>query len=129
MIRVFAIFKNPIFLTALKPFLQSNGIEVVCSSSNSSLALDYYKNIDTDLVMMDLNWPASAYTVSGASLISQLRKQNPNDKIIGFTTFYDAHTASRLNGLALQGYFYKSTDNLLEQLKECIERVHETCLA
>lgn len=125
MIRIFAIFKSSIFTTALQPFLRDNGIDIVSSCNNSSLAIGHYKAINPDIVMMDLNWSDTNYSVSGNSLIDQLRQQDPGVRIIGVTNFFDARVLSSLKAQGVQGYFYRCMDNLLEGVKECVETVYE----
>ena len=125
MIEIFAIFKSSIFTTALQPFLRDNGIDIVSSCNNSSLALGHYKAVNPDIVMMDLNWCDTNYSVSGNSLIAQLRQEDPRVRIIGVTNFFDARTISSLKDQSVQGYFYRCMDNLLEGVKECVEKVYE----
>jgi DNA-binding NarL/FixJ family response regulator len=124
-IRIFAIFKSSIFTTALEPFLRSNGIDIVSSCNNSSVAIGHYNAIKPDIVMMDLNWTDTNYSVSGNSLIDQLKQQNPRVRIIGVTNFFDPRTVTNLKDQAVQGYFYRCMDNLLEGVKECVETVYE----
>lgn len=124
MIRIFAIFKKTIYLSALEPFLQSNGIEVVASCSNLALAVDQYKRIKADIVLMDANWPEGNHSLSGDSIICQLRLVNPDVKIIAATSFFDSWTLSKLKLLNIHGYIYKNMDDTLEQIKNCILRVH-----
>ena len=125
MIRIFTIFKSSIFTTALEPFLRSNGIEIISSCNNSALALDYFKVINPDIVMMDLNWSVGTYSISGESLIQQIQQHEPGVRIIAVTNFFDAQTVSRLKAQSVQGYFYRCMDNLLAEVKDCIERVYE----
>ena len=121
-IRIFAIFKNPIYISALEPFLRSNGMDVVATCSNINLAIDQYKRLEVDLVMMDYNW-RDTDSDSGESLIRQLKNENPNVRIIVFTSFFDSWVLPKLKMLGVQGYFFKNMEDILEQLKQCILKV------
>ena len=88
MIRIFAIFKKTIYIGALEPFLRTNGIEVVATCSNLALAIDQYKTLRADIVMMDANWPEGLHSLSGDSVIRQLKMVNPGVKIIAATSFF-----------------------------------------
>jgi CheY-like chemotaxis protein len=125
MIRIFAIFKKTIYISALEPFLQSNGIEVVASCSNLALANDQYKSIKPDIVLMDANWPEGIHSLSGDSVIRQLRLVNPDVRIIAATCFFDSWTLSKLKAQGIQGYFYKNMENTLERIRECILHVND----
>ncbi len=124
-IRIFAIFKKSLYIAAVEPFLRDNGIEVVATCTNLNLALDHYKNISADLVMMDANWPDIENSPTADLVIQQLKKHNPEVRIIAATNFFDGRMLSKLKAMDIQGYFFKNMDDTLEQIKQCIVHVND----
>ena len=124
MIRIFAIFKKTIYISALQPFLQNNGIEVVASCSNLALVIDQYRSLNADIVLMDANWPEGIHSLSGDAIICQLKLVNPNVRIIAATSFFDIWTLSKLKRQGIHGYIYKNMEDTMEQIKLCIQNVY-----
>ncbi|MEI9947381.1 MAG: response regulator [Chitinophagaceae bacterium] len=121
MIRIFVIFKSRIFIEAITPFLKECNIEIAGLCLDSFRAVSQYKEINADLVIMDLNWTHQSYTVTGPELIRNLRQYNPDVKIIGVTNFHESRVLDKLSQLCVQAHF--SRDMPLAGIIQCIREV------
>ena len=68
-IKIFALVKRTIYISAIEPFLRDNGIEIISTCSNSQLAIEYYKKVNADIVLMDVHWSDELNNSTGDSLI------------------------------------------------------------
>jgi DNA-binding NarL/FixJ family response regulator len=130
-INILAVVKTGVFIDNIAPFLQTNGIEINKTCHYTPGALELYKNLRPDIVIMDSNAKNDVYSIPDATLIRMLTDQNPSVKIIVMSNLYDPGTASRMHNLNIQGYFYRSINNVTEEMVHCIKTVFngETCFA
>ena len=62
----------------LKDILTKNGYEVVGEAENGNKALEKYKELKPDLVLMDITMPE----VDGISALKNIRKEDGNAKVV-----------------------------------------------
>ena len=131
MINILAVVKTGVFIDNIAPFLQTNGIEINKTCHYTPGALELYKNLRPDIVIMDSDAKNDVYSIPDATRIRMLTDQNPSVKIIVMSNLYDPGTASRMHNLNIQGYFYRSINNVTEEMVHCIKTVFrgETCFA
>ncbi len=110
-----------LFKVGLQSFFNSNNmldINILGSEETSEgLMLFLHKNLDTDLVILDLNLPDE----DGLELIPQIRKQFKNIKILVLTSYGDYKFVGQALKNGADGYLLKS--NSEEDLIDAIEEV------
>lgn len=62
----------------IKDVLTKNGFEVVGEAENGAKAVDTYKELDPELVIMDITMPE----MDGIQAVKEVKKLNPEAKII-----------------------------------------------
>ncbi|NBG87578.1 response regulator [Isachenkonia alkalipeptolytica] len=62
----------------IKDVLTKNGFEVVGEAENGAKAVDNYKELDPELVIMDITMPE----MDGIQAVKEVKKLNPDAKII-----------------------------------------------
>lgn len=62
----------------IKDILSKNGYEVIGEAENGAKAIEKYKEMSPDLVIMDITMPE----VDGITAVREIRKMDPNSKII-----------------------------------------------
>lgn len=62
----------------IKEILSKNGFEVVGEANDGAQALEKYKELNPDLVTMDITMPE----MDGITALKEIKKINPNAKII-----------------------------------------------
>ncbi|WP_423410037.1 response regulator [Heyndrickxia sp. MSNUG] len=62
----------------IKDILTKNGFEVVAEAADGMQALEKYKELQPDLVTMDITMPE----MDGISSLKEIKKVNPNAKVI-----------------------------------------------
>lgn len=121
--RILAISKADVFLDVVKPFLSRNGIEIAKVCHRTAYGLEFYESFNPDLVILDVNWNEDSYSMSATKLVSILTERHPSVKIILMTTMYDRDLSSRIDCQKIAGYFYRTMDNVIEEMVLSIRRV------
>lgn len=62
----------------IKDILSKNGYEIAGEAENGARAIEKYKELTPDLVIMDITMPE----VDGIQAVKEIRKSNPDSKII-----------------------------------------------
>jgi len=62
----------------IKDILSKNGFEVVGEAENGKVAIDKYKELQPDLVTMDITMPE----MDGIQAVKKIKEYNPNSKIV-----------------------------------------------
>lgn len=62
----------------IKEILTKNGFDVVGEAADGAQALEKYKELDPDLVTMDITMPE----MDGITALKEIKKMNPNSKVI-----------------------------------------------
>jgi two-component system chemotaxis response regulator CheY len=62
----------------IKEILTKNGFDVVGEASDGQQAIEKYKELEPDLVTMDITMPE----MDGVTALKEIKKLNPNSKVI-----------------------------------------------
>lgn len=92
--------------------------EIVGHASNGNEAIDFCKNNDVDLVLMDIQMPV----MDGIAACRIIKKNHPDTKIIMLTTFHDYKNIHQSLQAGASGYLLKSDD--IEKQKMTIKAVY-----
>lgn len=125
MIRVLAIFKRSSFIKGIQPYLLSEGISITTVCNNTTEGLEVYYRDKPDIVLMDANWSYNPHGMGGTELIRQLKAADPACRIIISTNVEEPDTVERLKKYHVNGYFYRSMDNALISIVNCINKVYD----
>ena len=116
--RVFIVDDHPVVVAGLQSLLgQLENIEVAGAASNAFEAISFLKAHAVDVILLDINLP----DVSGIDLCRKIRKDFPEIKILGISTFSDRSYISRMIENGAAGYLMKSAS--AGQSAEAIETV------
>lgn len=94
-------------------------MEVVGEADNASEALEAYRTLRPDIVVLDLRMPG----VSGFDTIRLLRDEFPEARILIFSNYASGEEALQAFRLGASGFVVK--DMPLERLLEAIRRIHQ----
>ncbi|MGF9846635.1 response regulator transcription factor [Priestia megaterium] len=96
----------------------SDSYEVVGEAEDGAMALDFIKELQPDVILMDLNMPK----MSGLEAIEKLKEQNSSIPIIILTTYNEDELMIRGLGLGAKGYLLKDTsrENLFRTIESAI---------
>ena len=116
--RVFIVDDHPVVVAGLQSLLgQLENFEVAGAASNAFEAISFLKAHAVDVILLDINLP----DVSGIDLCRKIRKDFPEIKILGISTFSDRSYISRMIEKGAAGYLMKSAS--AGQIAEAIETV------
>lgn len=95
---------HPSFRKGLNALLQSEpGMKVVAEAGDGRTALELYRRVRPDLVLMDLRMPG----FSGVQAIMAIRKEFPDARIIVMTTYETDEDVFRAMQSGAQSYLLK----------------------
>lgn len=92
-------------------------VELYATASNAYEAMEKVKENQPDLVFTDINMPE----ISGVELTSKLKKEFPNLKIIGMSTFNERSYISQMIQNGADGFLVKSASK--EEIETAISSV------
>ncbi len=119
MINVFIIDDHPMVIEGVKALLNATqGITVLGSATDAFAAMDFLKNQEVDVLLLDINLPE----INGLDLCPELKKRFPNLKILGLSTFKERSFINRMISQGASGYILKSASQ--EELVEAIQQAH-----
>lgn len=95
-----------------------DGIEIVGMAANGAEAIDSFRKLRPDVVLLDLQMPV----MSGLEALVKIREQSPNARVIVLTTYEGDVQAMRALKAGAVGYLLKSS--LHKELVEAIRTVH-----
>lgn len=105
-IRILLVDDEPLLIESLEIILNNeDGFKVVGLRNNGRDALDFLKDESVDVMLVDLNMPV----MGGIELISEVKKINPEIKIVVLTTFYDNENISQALKNGADGYILKDS--------------------
>jgi DNA-binding NarL/FixJ family response regulator len=110
---------HPIFAQVLLRFLQERGhLEVVSVTRSAEEALDQIRNLDVDLVLIDVSLPQR----SGISLVLVLHQKYPDLPCIMLSGHRSSQYARRSLDAGARGYLIKDhADQILEGIQHVLD--------
>ena len=110
---------HPAFLTGLTTLVESEpDMMVVAKAGDGSKAVEIYRTIKPDVVLMDLRLPG----MGGVEAIMAIRKESPAARIIVLTTFDTDEDVYRAIQSGAKSYLLKDTSH--SDLSKTIRDVH-----
>lgn len=118
MIQVFIIDDHPMVVEGIKALLSGSALAAVCGFAHDGAgALEKLKSQPADLALVDINLPG----MDGIELCARLRKDFPNLKTLGLSTFKERSYIMRMIESGASGYLLKNASR--EELEEAISTV------
>jgi NarL family two-component system response regulator LiaR len=118
-IRVLLVDDHEIVRRGLAVFLEGfDDMELVGQAENGEEALERYRELEPDVVLMDLVMP----TMDGPTAIRTLRAEYPKAKVVALTTFRDKELVHQTLQAGAVGYLYK--DASVDELADAIRRAY-----
>ncbi len=109
---------HPMVIEGMKAMLnQIRYVELCATASNAYEAMEKVKENQPDLVITDINMPE----ISGVELTSKLKKEFPNLKIIGMSTFNERSYIAQMIQNGADGFLVKSASK--EEIETAISSV------
>jgi DNA-binding NarL/FixJ family response regulator len=89
---------------------------LVGEAENGSQAIEMYRNLRPDVVLMDIVMP----NVSGIEAIRAIRAEDPTANVIALTSFSDEQLISQALSAGARGFLYKdvSVDELINAIRQ-----------
>ena len=107
MIRVLIVDDHAVVREGLRTFLElQDGIEVVGEASDGSEALEQAKQLEPDVVLMDLVMPG----LDGVGAMRPLRERSPQIRVIVLTSFLDDDRLLPAIQAGAAGYLLKDVE-------------------
>lgn len=105
----------PFIREVLKSTLESEGLLVVGEAQNGTMALDMYKSLKPDLVIMDIIMPDK----TGLQATAEILEADPAAKVLACSTVDDDQMISKALDAGCLGYLTKPFEK-----KDLMEKVH-----
>jgi DNA-binding NarL/FixJ family response regulator len=118
-IRILAADDHPLIRAGLVSFLATEpGLEVVAQAGNGEEALEQYRELRPDIVLMDLSMPV----MDGLSAIRAILEEFPDARVIVLTTYDGDEDIHRALDVGARGYLVK--DMVAGEVLNVIRTVH-----
>jgi DNA-binding NarL/FixJ family response regulator len=119
MINIFIVDDHEIIREGLKKILREEpDLKVIGEAQNGDEVLKNIKNIDCDIMLLDMNMPGK----SGLELLSDIKELKPNLHILVLSIHPEDKFALRTLKAGASGYLCK--DTALDELVIAIRKVH-----
>ena len=119
-IKIIVVDDHPMVIEGMKAMLnQIRYVDLCATASNAYEALEKIKKNLPELVITDINMPE----ITGIELASKLKKEFPNLKIIGMSTFNERSYISQMIQNGADGFLVKSASK--EEIENAISAVLE----
>jgi two-component system, NarL family, invasion response regulator UvrY len=119
MIKVFIVDDHELIREGLKKILKGESdIVVVAEANNGVDALEKVRNVDCDVMLLDMNMPGK----SGLELLGDLKSLKPELRILVLSIHPEDNFALRTLKAGASGYVCK--DTALDELVIAIRKVH-----
>lgn len=115
--KVIIVDDHPVIRFAVKMLLEKNGLEVVAETDNGVDALAKVRELEPELVLLDIGLPK----IDGFQVIERLRSLNLPLKILVLTSQASEHFAKRCQQTGADGFVTKTDD--LSELTDAIKMV------
>jgi two-component system NarL family response regulator len=118
-IRVMVVDDHPLMRLGLRTRISSESdMEVVAEAGDGPTAITAYNDLKPDIMLLDLRLPG----MDGPQIITEIRKTDPDAKIIIVTTYDADEDVYRAVQAGARGYLLKGT--FAEGMLEAIRNVH-----
>lgn len=104
-LRVLLVDDEPLLLESLEIILNFHGMTIVGVASDGNAALKVLQGQECDLALVDLNMRG----MGGIELISRMKSEYPEIKILVLTTFYDDKNITQAIAGGADGYLLKDS--------------------
>lgn len=104
-LRVLLVDDEPLLLESLEIILTMNGMNIAGMARDGAAALELLKHSACDIALVDLNMKG----MGGIELISHMKREYPDVKILVLTTFYDDKSITQAIGGGADGYLLKDS--------------------
>ena len=123
MIRVIVVDDDRDTVEVFTEYLSLKGIDVVAKGYNGKEAVELYKEYTPDITLLDVMMPEH----DGFYGLQNIRRINPNAKVIMVTADLTADTAEKLTQLNASAVIYKpyEIDRVLETIDKVMKLVQE----
>src|SRR5690606_40334832 len=92
---------HPVVVEGLKSVIgKLDGLQISGVAYNAVDAVNLLKTVYTDVLLLDINLP----DISGIELCKKIRKEFPDIKILGISTFSERSYITRMIDNGAQGY-------------------------
>jgi DNA-binding NarL/FixJ family response regulator len=118
-IRILSVDDHPLFRQGIAAIIDCQpDMSLVGAASNGTEAIDAFRSLRPDVILMDLNLP----DVSGIEVLTTIREEFPEARVIILTTFERDVEIQRALKAGARGYLLKSMPP--EKILETIRQVH-----
>lgn len=118
-IRILTADDHPMIRAGLVSLLATEpGLEVVAEANNGEEALEKYRELRPDIVLMDLSMPV----MDGLAATKAIRDEFPDARVIVLTTYGGDEDIHRALDAGATGYLIK--DMVAEEVLDIIRKVH-----
>lgn len=115
MIQVFIVDDHPMVIEGVKMLLKDSAlIEISGVATDAYQALELLKSQPADVILVDINLP----DLNGIELCGKLKKQYPDLKVLGLSTFKERSYITRMIAQGASGYLLKNASK--EELEEAV---------
>ena len=104
----------------LKDILTKNGFEIAGEAENGLRAIDRYKEVSPDLVLMDITMPE----LDGIGAVKQIKALDPNAKIIMCSAMGQQAMVLESIQAGARDFIVKpfQADRIIEAVNKCLQR-------
>jgi two-component system chemotaxis response regulator CheY len=105
---------EPHVRVVLKAVLKGTGAEIVGEAANGAEALEQYRRLRPDLLLMDLNMPV----MTGVEALQELRREFPDARVLILSSMTDRESVENCLDLGAVNYLRKDCSH--EEIREVI---------
>lgn len=104
-LRILLVDDEPLLLESLEIILTLNGMEIMGTAHDGHEALSVLSESPCELALVDLNMKG----MGGIELISRIKSEYPDIKLLVLTTFYDDKSITQAIANGADGYLLKDS--------------------
>ncbi len=118
MIKILVADDHQLLIDGIRSTLDNvDDIRIVAEANNGEQVLDKLKEVDVDVVLLDINMPV----MDGLECCKLIKSQFPETKVIALSQYNEKRFIRRMVKNGAKGYVLKDTDR--EELTEAIKQV------
>ena len=119
-IRILTVDDHPLIRAGLAAFLKTEAdIEVIAEAGNGEEAIERYRELRPDIVLMDLSMPL----MDGLAATRAILDEFPDARVIVLTTYDGDEDIHRALEAGARGYLVK--DMLVDEVMDVVRAVHQ----